>query len=540
MFKIFQEINENSQLNFVSDNPLETKEEDKLDRFNFIQQLGNRILEYDNVDSLVIGLYGEWGSGKSSIINLTIEYLENSPKNGIKILKFNPWNFSKQNQLILEFFNELETLFGSKGIEQKIKKNIKKYKDILINNTKISLGFSDNLFKGKNHIMLTTDLSKENENYDSTLNYTKNMINAQLKEISEFKILVIIDNIDRLNDKEIQQMFQLVNSLADFPNMIYLLTFDKKVVMNSLDKIQKNYSEHYLEKIIQVPIEIPMIRKYELNKLLETDINKILCPKFCKEEWESVLINFEYYITNIREIKRYCNQLNFFIDVIGNDIYIKDFLIINLLKIYEPQIYEEIKNNRKKYIFNNDFLTCNYDEEGEYDKSILKKIFKKRKKETPKNIIEKLILELFPFNDYLTWYVFNTDQKNWNAICYEESFDKYFAFNLNYNDISDKEIEDILKENNISNFNENILNINKNKPEVIPRLLEKLQHYSKKINITSIPIIINSLMDIGDMLYESEKSFKTNLKHGILVKIFNNLLLQINDENIRYNILKNQ
>lgn len=79
MFKIFQEINENSQLNFVSDNPLETKEEDKLDRFNFIQQLGNRILEYDNVDSLVIGLYGEWGSGKSSIINLTIEYLENSP-----------------------------------------------------------------------------------------------------------------------------------------------------------------------------------------------------------------------------------------------------------------------------------------------------------------------------------------------------------------------------------------------------------------------------------------------------------------------------
>ena len=54
----------------------------------------------------------------------------------------------------------------------------------------------------------------------------------------KIKIIVSIDDIDRLSDEEIVAVFQLVKSLADFPNTIYVLAFDYDVVVRALGKVQ--------------------------------------------------------------------------------------------------------------------------------------------------------------------------------------------------------------------------------------------------------------------------------------------------------------
>ena len=59
---------------------------------------------------------------------------------------------------------------------------------------------------------------------------------------------------------EIRQMFQLVKLLGDFPNTIYLLAFDREVVVESLKSVQEGVGEEYLEKIVQIPFELPAIR----------------------------------------------------------------------------------------------------------------------------------------------------------------------------------------------------------------------------------------------------------------------------------------
>ena len=72
---------------------------DTLNRRNFAESLALNIQNYfdrqDINNCLTIGLMGEWGSGKTSILNMTEEYLKDSK---IKIIKFNPWIYSSYNQ----------------------------------------------------------------------------------------------------------------------------------------------------------------------------------------------------------------------------------------------------------------------------------------------------------------------------------------------------------------------------------------------------------------------------------------------------------
>ena len=60
---------------FNPDRPIESAAEDRLERAGFAQQLANRIAAWQGHESLVIGLYGDWGTGKSSVKNLVIEHL---------------------------------------------------------------------------------------------------------------------------------------------------------------------------------------------------------------------------------------------------------------------------------------------------------------------------------------------------------------------------------------------------------------------------------------------------------------------------------
>ena len=74
---------------------------------------------------------------------------------------------------------------------------------------------------------------KAGEKSSKNLSAVKSELNILLRDI-DTKIIIVIDDIDRLNNTEIRQIFQLVKSLADFPHTIYLLSFDKNVIINGL------------------------------------------------------------------------------------------------------------------------------------------------------------------------------------------------------------------------------------------------------------------------------------------------------------------
>ena len=116
---------------FRSDQPIDTYKEDLLGRHSFAKALANAILSYEQNDSISVGLFGKWGSGKTSLINMTLEEIKSlSAQKEPLVIKFNPWNFSDQNQLIQQFFNELSlVLCRDDSAERHIKigRTIQKY-----------------------------------------------------------------------------------------------------------------------------------------------------------------------------------------------------------------------------------------------------------------------------------------------------------------------------------------------------------------------------------------------------------------------------
>jgi len=114
---------------FIYDKPIETEKDDFLGRKRFSQHLGKALLDWKEKESLVIALYGEWGSGKSSVINLASENIEKSDiENKPTIIEFNPWIFSEEDSMGEHFFNEIAKELEIRNDTKKDKRIAKKLK----------------------------------------------------------------------------------------------------------------------------------------------------------------------------------------------------------------------------------------------------------------------------------------------------------------------------------------------------------------------------------------------------------------------------
>jgi len=102
---------------FQADQPITKCSEDKLGRTSFAEALAQGILSYKSDECIVLGLFGSWGTGKTSLINMCLECIEKaimSYSEGEKpiIIKFNPWNYSGEQKLILQFFSQISAVLS--------------------------------------------------------------------------------------------------------------------------------------------------------------------------------------------------------------------------------------------------------------------------------------------------------------------------------------------------------------------------------------------------------------------------------------------
>lgn len=340
---------------FGADKPIESIENDGLNRKSFSQQLAHAILSYKSQDNFTIGLCGRWGTGKTSIINMVVEEItretSDSPDKPI-IVNFNPWNYSDKSQLIKQFFNTIMSKIGigKPGKELKrVSSAIEKYSEVLEYSQYIPVvgGYLKpikGLLKG-----LGSKVSEIAEQKNSLENVKDKVVNA-LKNQNQ-KIIVIIDDIDRLNNEQIRLIFQLVNCVAGFPNMIYLLSFDKSVVVRALEDEQKCDGEEYLEKIIQVPFDVPEAKKSDVHQLLFDQLNnlwfeEIPCENYEKEYWSKVYNScLSPLLNTIRDVNRVINVYKFKYGLLHSETNCIDLLAITTFQVCAPSMFEWIKNN---------------------------------------------------------------------------------------------------------------------------------------------------------------------------------------------------
>lgn len=349
-----------------SDRPIHSKDEDQLGRSHFASMCARAIVNLRIEETFTIGLYGKWGNGKTSLINLMVNEIErlNASKQDVEpmhIVRFEPWVFSDSNQLMSQFFIHLANELRGKGsaVFSNIGEKLEKYAWLWQVSKMVPWEVMVPLL-GQGAREMADAAQNVTENIGRTMHgdamsadiLTQKKAIVDLLEKQEDRILIVIDDIDRLNNDQIRQVFQLVTAVANFPNVTYLLSFDKEIVVNALADVQKGNGEEYLEKIVQMPISLPDVQREDIKKILYTRLRGIqrqyTVDLFDEKEWK---LNYEYYfepyVKNIRDINRLCNAVSFKYGALTLDVHFMDLVGITVLELFAPTAYEWVKNHRE-------------------------------------------------------------------------------------------------------------------------------------------------------------------------------------------------
>jgi len=538
---------------FKPDNPINTAKEDILGTHAFANEIGNAILNYKERNSLVIGLYGAWGSGKSSILNMVLEFIRTSTRGRIDSekpieIEFNPWIYSDQNQLYFQFFERLSTILKRPTYAEDARKageKLETYANIFKPLGLIpTIGPLASLFA---NVLSKVGVAAKSwgENRAQDLKLIKEELIDILIKLPN-KIIVIIDDIDRLSSTEIRQIFQLLKSLADFPNTIYLLAFDKNVVIKALGEVQQGSGMQYLEKVVQVSFEVPLISKDKLYLLVEKQIADLLkdepAVKWDPLYWGN---NFhgglKYFFNNIRDINRYLNLLRFSYGILKNEVNIVDLCAIVGMQIFVPEIYAGIRDNKDLFAGAADQRDRSLSASGEQTKVRCNEIMS-REKNFPEPVMREFLTRLFPKLRSIYGNVISDDLNTWRKngrICSPDNFDIFFKLSLPEGEISQREIQSILSlASDQDSFADALLSLNKDGK--ILRFIERLTDYTEKdIPDASIESVITVLMDIGDLFPRGERIFSGIDTSGRLYFIIYQLIKRFDTPAKRFHILKN-
>ncbi|WP_422358583.1 KAP family P-loop NTPase fold protein [Reichenbachiella sp.] len=494
----------------LSDNPISRKEDDKFQRYPFAERVSRIISEYQPNDSLTIGLYGKWGEGKSTVINF-VEHNLRSSENLITV-KFNPWLFSSEQQLLQSFFEILAQALKKslKSKNEKLVTLINQYADLLE-----TLGAITGVPHSKSILSVFKSIFPK-----KTIEEVKAKVD-QLLQKSSMKIVIFMDDIDRLKISEIQDIFRLVKLTADFKNTLYVLAFDDDLVAKSLDSQYAKGGHEFLEKIIQVPLNIPLARKSQLKNYTLNALNNILDHNHVSpsddEGYRFIQFFDKYllpYIDTPRISIRLSNSLIFLLPLLKNEVNTVDLILMECIKSLAPALYNDIRENGniliKKYDSNSQYGYSRVEEEKNQAKHKIESLGTVNCFEN--DHIIKILKELFPQTKSIfeTNYINDHDRKEWYEqmrICSPRHFDRYFSFSVSSDDISEVKYKNLIEELSSKDFRNDQVHLRQLFSDLnIDELVLKFQFLEDQIDPNQTNLICQNLAQLGD-LFPNERGF---------------------------------
>ena len=437
-----------------SDLPIKSSSEDVLNRNSFAENLAKVLLEYNVSEGFAIGIYGKWGSGKTSVINMILEHIEILSKDIDEIpviLRFNPWLCSDPKQLISQFFKQLSSVLKMKKLKlEGICDFLDNYADAFDFAGTIPIAGNILSIVGK---MLGKKAKAYKDSINKDLQNIKDRIIDTLNN-GKIKIIVTIDDVDRLSNEEIVSVFQLVKSLADFPYTIYLLAFDREIVIRALADVQKGDGAEYLEKVIQVPFELPTPNLNNIYQVFFEKLDSIISiqeDKWDKEYWSEIFhYGIKQYLNSIRDVVRFSNTFALKYALVKDDTYPIDLIGLICLQVFEPDVYSRLPSQKEQICGG----TPGYHDTYQREKEKMQKAYNflvegipKDRTEGTKNILIRLFPRLYGVVDNAFGYFKHYDHYkalNNGSISNPDCFGRYFALALESDAISQQEISYIL------------------------------------------------------------------------------------------------
>lgn len=469
---------------------------------------------FANNENVCIGIVGEWGHGKTSAINMCLEQLKGKyKKQGFEllgcfiffviclcvlaifiILLLKSFDFVDRNLVSLNFVLILLLLIcifykKYKYLLKKTKeKFIKLWKYFTVKNQLVEIHFSPWNCTSKEQLLeeylkllsnqlnfVIPNIAPKLLQYANIVTgidlcgylgnfFTKKDISTLKNEIEEIlyqtdkKIIVVIDDFDRIQGEEIFNLLKLIGIIANFPNIVNIVAYDKKYICDNLNTyFNSNNAEKYIQKIIPFEFPLPQISHTKMQELFNVEFKEIIDNTIYNEL--GLNDNFSNtiggYLKNIRDLKQLLSAFEFHYKTFkhqGININITDLLFITAIKTFNYNLWLSIYNCGKDYFSPNNNIFKDLDRlrsignEKEYFDNHLKY---NELDSFEKNIICSMIPRISEVNEYKTQAILDSNEYTIKRLWHDSNtFNMYFEYNPPKSNI--KNILNYLKIENFS------------------------------------------------------------------------------------------
>lgn len=330
---------ESLALGRLTDEPITNPAADRLARTRLASVIAREVKRAPRAGGFTMAITGAWGSGKTSLVNLVLDKLDSS--SGVEVVHFNPWFFSGTYDLLGRFFDEVAGQLEERP-HRKLREaaqRLKAYRDILV-------PLVGALPPGGPLLAGALDAMAAAAEGAKSLHAQKQSVSAQLSKL-DARLLVVIDDIDRLSPDEVREIVKLVRLVGDFPNVVYLLAFDASRVEAILGDDDPRMGREYLEKIVQLSYALPNVPKKMLRQIALEDLDAALRGRvlahFDEHAWQNMFaLALEPMLRHLRDVRRFANAAPAAIDLLGEEVAAQDLLALTALRVFEPQVHDRL------------------------------------------------------------------------------------------------------------------------------------------------------------------------------------------------------
>ncbi|MFA0507261.1 P-loop NTPase fold protein [Vibrio sp. 10N.222.54.B12] len=342
---------------YHNDQPIIDSQHDQLNRLSFSASLAQIASLEVGSPCLTISIEGAWGVGKTSIINLVQQCLDESPNPPI-VTHYNPWINGKGKSLVEDFLVQFTSQLG---LANHADNGVQAAKELLSYSKLFSVAklvpgvepfgsIIENILKGVGD---ATQSLSELKQLD--VQGQKEKVIKSIQKLDK-PIVIIIDDIDRLTPNECFQILRLIKAIADFPRTTFLLAFDPIYLESVLTSNNISNAGQYIDKIVQLRLPVPIVTEDDLDELVNSTFEH-LGADFTFEQYQEDKDRFSYIyhrhikgiLSSPRDIKRVVNHFKFVYQIVKHEVSTIDLFVLSILATKYNKIYEHIKSNPFQY-----------------------------------------------------------------------------------------------------------------------------------------------------------------------------------------------
>lgn len=447
---------------FIIDNPIDNKKYDCFGHAQFAESMANKLLD-TNISSgaFTLGIVAPWGFGKTSFINMMKKQMENKAI----IIDFSPWIYGTDTNLTQAFFTELNK--SLRIYNTSLSEDLMAYAELLDGSEMETLNILSRILK---------------KWHKQTLEFRRKKLEETLLNIKQ-PIVIFIDDLDRLESKEIMEVLKIIRNSANFPNLRFVAAYDHNYLVQAIKNLSIYSPGIFLEKIFQVEYILPNFDKEKLYEQLYE-----LCSTFVEEKEELKKILTPQYritgffadeLTNIRDVKHFTNMFRSTYKYLHGNIDLTDLMNLLILKMKYQPVYNFLAKNHKRILADRGEKLILYSQDKDNnkdsmynDKIDLNTVWKYQFNydENQKRNIMKIVKRLFPEYDYT---------KNTKSINNVFAIERYFYDTLMEEDYPAEEFNSLWN----MDYNEIIRKINPVLDSKAKSLTRQLEYYEPKNQI---------------------------------------------------------